>query len=200
LVARAALPAPALNEVAGVIELHHRGRGHGCLIMRNSVRAAENPDVIVCIDGDGGSESHFPLGRDLRPGGVLFELGQSSFSYVGGLRGLRGNLADDTDQNDCGYDETDRQIALLHGLGPQKFRHDRSTRQRDLKSRLRSVGVEDADFAQVAVFFGEVESVAHYEYVRDAETDVGYINWPDPAFGLVEKRGNADRFRLALLE
>ena len=53
LVARTALPAPALYEVALVVEFHHGRRGQGSLSIRECVRAAKNPHVVVGIDCDG---------------------------------------------------------------------------------------------------------------------------------------------------
>src|SRR5580658_2185906 len=59
---------------------------------------------------------------------------------------------------------------------------------------------EDADVFQIAITFGVVEAVADDEIVGDLKTDVIGFDLLDAARGLIEERGDAQGFGLALFE
>jgi len=53
---------------------------------------------------------------------------------------------------------------------------------------------------RVAVVLGVVQTITHDELVRNRKAHVNSPGPAQPPFRLVEQRGDADRFRLALLE
>src|SRR5580693_2364067 len=59
---------------------------------------------------------------------------------------------------------------------------------------------ENADFAQIPVFFVVVESVPNHEFVGNPEPDVRHVNGTQTPLRLVEKRGYFYGFGLALPE
>jgi hypothetical protein len=61
-------------------------------------------------------------------------------------------------------------------------------------------GFEDADVAEVAVMLSMIEAVTHYEFVGNAEADVGDVDGALAAVGLVEQGGDTDGARLALFQ
>ena len=88
------------------------------------MRATEDPDVILFVGRDRRSESHLPLGRNLRPRGILLELREPALADVRSLGGWRladhgrGEMRDRPGQDDRDREKTDRHA--LHGLSPCK--------------------------------------------------------------------------------
>src|SRR5690349_8795989 len=62
-----------------------------------------------------------------------------------------------------------------------------------------SLGLENPDEGQVAKAFGEVQSVADDEQIRDGESDIVSFDGFDPASGLVEQDAGAEPPGLQLL-
>src|SRR5262249_11370156 len=60
--------------------------------------------------------------------------------------------------------------------------------------------LDHADIPQIPVLFSVVQTVAHYELVGDLKPDVAHVYGTQPAFRLVQKRGDADGPRLPLIQ
>ncbi len=98
----AALPgaAPGIDELAVLVEFHHRGCGRaalagrriercGLLVIGERARPLDHPDVVLRIDRHAGRLTHDPVvGERLRPGGIDLEardiVGQRRRSREGG--------------------------------------------------------------------------------------------------------------------
>src|SRR6202040_1955800 len=92
--------------------------------MSKTVGTAQDPNLILRIDGNIRPKSHPPLGRDLWEIGVPLELGQAAFSEMrrlrrGALSQYRsGKMREHPKQNDSSQNGS-KQTDELHGLSPQ---------------------------------------------------------------------------------